>query len=157
MFERILVAVDDDAILARVLDTAADLAAALPARLALTHAVDAAGAAAMAAPTGVPLATGTGTFAVPEILEAREAAGQAFLKRAATGLPNGTAVELVLRPGPPVVAIIGAAREWGADLVVIGTHGRGGIARLALGSVAEGVVRAAPCPVLVIRADAEGA
>jgi len=47
--------------------------------------------------------------------------------------------------------ILAAAREWEADVIVIGTHGRSGVSRLVLGSTAESVVRHAPCPVLVIR------
>jgi len=46
--------------------------------------------------------------------------------------------------------LVEAARELASDLVVVGTHGRGGLARLALGSVAQNVVDDAPCPVLVI-------
>ena len=41
---------------------------------------------------------------------------------------------------------------YDADLIVMGTHGRGGIAHVLMGSVAEQVVRAAPCPVLLVRA-----
>jgi nucleotide-binding universal stress UspA family protein len=48
-------------------------------------------------------------------------------------------------------AIANEARRWDADLIVMGTHGRMGIARLVLGSVAEGVVHIAPVPVLLIR------
>ena len=48
-------------------------------------------------------------------------------------------------------AIANEARRWAADLIVMGTHGRMGIARLVLGSVAEGVVHIAPVPVLLIR------
>lgn len=44
------------------------------------------------------------------------------------------------------------AREWPADLIVIGTHGRRGLDHLLMGSVAEGVVRTAPVPVLLVRA-----
>lgn len=47
---------------------------------------------------------------------------------------------------------VNAAKEWPADLIVIGSHGRGGVKRALLGSVAEGVMRHAPCPVLVVRA-----
>jgi len=50
--------------------------------------------------------------------------------------------------------IIKAAREWPADLIVVGSHGRGGVDRVVLGSVAEAVVRRAPCPVRVKRAGA---
>jgi nucleotide-binding universal stress UspA family protein len=56
--------------------------------------------------------------------------------------------------GSPVPTIIRAAEEHQADLIVMGTHGRTGLAHMLLGSVAEGVVRQAPCPVLTIRPDA---
>ncbi|QMT59485.1 MULTISPECIES: universal stress protein [unclassified Legionella] len=47
--------------------------------------------------------------------------------------------------------IIEAAKDWSADLIVIGTHGRRGYQHLLLGSVAEGVIRNAPIPILLIR------
>jgi len=47
--------------------------------------------------------------------------------------------------------IVDDANRWGADLVVVGTHGRHGLARLVLGSVAEGIARAASVPVLLVR------
>lgn len=53
--------------------------------------------------------------------------------------------------GSPRRAIVGTAEALQADLVVVGTHGRTGLRRMALGSVAEAVVRAAPCSVLVAR------
>ncbi len=51
----------------------------------------------------------------------------------------------------PADEIVKYAREVHADIVVVGTHGRGGVSRLLMGSVAEHVVRNAPCPVLVVR------
>jgi nucleotide-binding universal stress UspA family protein len=51
----------------------------------------------------------------------------------------------------PADAIVKYAREIHADIIVVGTHGRGGMSRLLMGSVAEHVVRNAPCPVLVVR------
>ena len=56
-----------------------------------------------------------------------------------------------LLDGFPVDAINGAARRAKADLVVTGTHGRQGIRRILLGSVAAGIVAGAPCPVLTVR------
>lgn len=53
--------------------------------------------------------------------------------------------------GNPKRAILDVARKLGASLIVVGTHGRTGLARIALGSVAEAVVRRAPCSVLVVR------
>lgn len=53
--------------------------------------------------------------------------------------------------GKPFVQIIRAAKEEGADMIVLGTHGRSGLAHILIGSTAEKVVRKAPCPVLTIR------
>lgn len=58
---------------------------------------------------------------------------------------------LLTRTGSPFVEIIAASKEEQIDLIVLGTHGRGAIAHLLLGSVAERVVRKAPCPVLTVR------
>jgi nucleotide-binding universal stress UspA family protein len=51
----------------------------------------------------------------------------------------------------PANAIIGYAKEVHVDIIVVGTHGRGPMSHLLMGSVAEHVVRHAPCPVLVVR------
>jgi universal stress protein A len=61
------------------------------------------------------------------------------------------AVEPRVVPGAAAERIVALARELGADLVVLATHGRTGLARVLLGSVAERVVREAPCSVLVVR------
>ena len=68
-------------------------------------------------------------------------------KARATGLN----VRPALRPGVAYEEIVALARDERADLIVIGTHGRGGISRTLLGSVADRVVRFAPCPVLTVR------
>jgi nucleotide-binding universal stress UspA family protein len=60
-----------------------------------------------------------------------------------------THVEAVL--GVPAQAIVDYATATGTGLVVMGTHGRTGLAHLLMGSVAEHVVRTAPCPVLTVR------
>jgi len=57
--------------------------------------------------------------------------------------------------GDPAGEIVRIAREERADMIVLGTHGRTGMTRLLMGSVAEAVVRRAPCPVLVSREPAE--
>jgi nucleotide-binding universal stress UspA family protein len=59
--------------------------------------------------------------------------------------------EVQVRVGDPVEQLVSVALETRASLVVIGTHGRRGLRRLVLGSVAERVARAAPCPVLIVR------
>jgi nucleotide-binding universal stress UspA family protein len=58
---------------------------------------------------------------------------------------------VVMTSGSPAFAVVDYAREHGVDLIVMGTHGRPGLAHLMMGSVAEKVVRLAPCPVLTIR------
>jgi len=60
-------------------------------------------------------------------------------------------VETELRTGSAFMEIISYAREIDADLIVMGTHGRTGLGHIIIGSVAEKVVRKAPCPVLTIR------
>jgi nucleotide-binding universal stress UspA family protein len=56
-----------------------------------------------------------------------------------------------LGKGDPATAIIKVAEEMACDLIVLGTHGRTGFRRVLMGSVAEHVMRTAPCPVLVVR------
>jgi nucleotide-binding universal stress UspA family protein len=60
-------------------------------------------------------------------------------------------VERVLRVGTPAETIIAYAQRHNCDLIVMGTHGRTGLSHLLMGSVAEKVIRMAPCPVMVIR------
>lgn len=61
--------------------------------------------------------------------------------------------ESALVDGSPSKEIIGYAEENGCDLIIMGTHGRSGVDRLLLGSVAERVVRSAPVPVMTFRVD----
>jgi nucleotide-binding universal stress UspA family protein len=61
-------------------------------------------------------------------------------------------VEYVLAEGVPAEEIVTTAKDRGCDLIVMATHGRTGLGRLLLGSVAEEVMRKAPCPVLTLKA-----
>jgi nucleotide-binding universal stress UspA family protein len=58
---------------------------------------------------------------------------------------------MVIASNAPALSIVNYAKETGIDLIVMGTHGRGPMAHLLMGSVAERVVRLASCPVLVVR------
>ena len=60
-------------------------------------------------------------------------------------------VDSEVRTGSAFLEIITAAKEWNADMIVMGTHGRSGLAHMMMGSVAEKVVRKAPCPVLTVK------
>ncbi len=67
-----------------------------------------------------------------------------------------TEVTTQLLEGEPALRILSYARDNHFDLIVMGTHGRRGVKHLLLGSVAERVLRSAPCAVLVVKAAAEG-
>jgi universal stress protein A len=66
-------------------------------------------------------------------------------------IPDGTLVQIEVRHGVEALEIVAAARMLATDLIIISTHGRTGRAHAFIGSVAEDVVRLAPCPVLVVR------
>jgi nucleotide-binding universal stress UspA family protein len=63
----------------------------------------------------------------------------------------GIASEYVVEPGIPEQVLVEVARRTRADLIAMGTHGRSGLSHFFLGSVAERVLRTAPCPVLTAR------
>ena len=93
---------------------------------------------------------------VEALREAVHAAGQKILAHAeaaahAAGI-SAKATLIEARAGARIANVIAdEARAWPADLIVIGTHGRRGMDHLLLGSVAEGVMRIAPAPVLLVR------
>lgn len=70
-------------------------------------------------------------------------------------IPKSIPTDWRVLTGPPDLEIAGFAKTGGFDLVVMGTHGRGGVSHLLIGSVAEKVVRRCPCPVLTVRPPAE--
>ncbi len=88
-----------------------------------------------------------------------DSAARDLLERTRRSLePRGLrGVTVRLESGDPAYHILEAARALLPDLLVLGTHGRGGVRRLILGSVAEAVVRRAPCPTLTVHAPVERA
>lgn len=68
-----------------------------------------------------------------------------------SGLSERVTCKTEVRTGQPVVEIVEAAKRLQTDLIIISTHGRTGLKHMLLGSVAENIVRHAPCPVLVVR------
>jgi universal stress protein A len=83
-----------------------------------------------------------------QVRDRREQVAQALVER---GRSEGVAVSFLVWEGDPGDMIVEAAEAEHADLVVVGSHGRGAVGRFFLGSVSEHVVRRAPCPVLVVR------
>jgi nucleotide-binding universal stress UspA family protein len=86
-----------------------------------------------------------------QLYESQRVQGQRALEAEAARVRRpGMAVDVELRDGSAVQEVLAAAQEWQADLLVLGTHGRGGVERLVLGSVAEKVLRKATCAVLAV-------
>ena len=81
----------------------------------------------------------------------RDWAHRAVDERVAAARAAGIAARGVMRVGTPADEIVRTADEEKAAMIVLGTHGRGGVQRLMLGSVADRVLRRAVCPVLVVR------
>ena len=93
--------------------------------------------------------------AVREVYEGARKWVEATLEQwASEARAEGLSARSALRTGVAHREIVALATDERADLVVIGTHGRGGIDRMLLGSVADRVIRLAPCPVLTVRAPA---
>jgi len=141
----ILVATDLSESSENAVDTAALHARAFGAKVTLVHAFD---PSPYVPPVAVPGPTDLLESAAKEVSRSVGEALEAEAKRALEGLEVETAV---LRHHAAGVAIVDHAKDVGADLIIVGSHGRTGLARVFLGSVAERVVRHAPCAVLVVR------
>lgn len=93
-----------------------------------------------------------GGMEYPQLQAEMQASGHKALEKLnETEVRGEVPTELVVRLGAPANEIIEAARTLESDLIVVSTHGRTGLKHLLLGSVAEHVVRRAPCPVLIVR------
>ena len=141
---RVLHATDFSAASSRAFKRAVDIAKASRAELLLVHVL----------PSVFPVVADG--YVSPKVYEDLEAAtradGQKRLDRLARrARASGARVKSLLLEGVPHERIAQAARARKADMVVIGTHGRTGFAKLVLGSVASRVLAIAPCPVLTVR------
>jgi nucleotide-binding universal stress UspA family protein len=142
-----------DAILPHVIE----LARRFQARVVLVHALPS--VAAMLIQPGVVLGTGPDAAASAEIAAesvaaARQSAERLVAEVAAALEREGIESEAELREGDPAGVILAVATEKNADLIAMATHGRSGLGRLLLGSVADEVVRNPPhLPVLLIRTE----
>jgi nucleotide-binding universal stress UspA family protein len=147
MYKQILVAVDGSETSNLALKEAIKLAKEQQAAVRLIHVVDETSAYMMI----------EGSYPIPEYQEALRKAGEKELADCAamvrdTGVVFDTKLAVVETITQRVCDLINEeAKQWPADLIVIGTHGRRGFNHLLLGSVAEGVIRLATKPVLIIR------
>lgn len=136
-FKKIICAIDDSPLAESVFDAGYELAKQLNAEFALASVIN-------------PGPTSDGIDV--ETL-------RAYLKNDIIGLyeqlltkKGNPKIQKFIENGDPKKQIVTIAKEWHADLIVIGSHGRSGFTRALMGSIAEGVIRHACCPVLIIPA-----
>lgn len=141
MYRKILVPLDRSREAESVLPVAARLARADGAVVRLLH---------VAATPAVVVAEGRVLAYLDQEAERLKYEALEYLREAADQLA-GLSVEFAVRFGDPVDKILEEAREFGADLIAMATHGRTGLAHVVLGSVAEKTLRTAPCQVLTVR------
>jgi nucleotide-binding universal stress UspA family protein len=120
-------------------DQAFELAKRLEASLLVVSVID---------PGALQLPGGRFRARVDQVRERREVQAQALVER---GRSESVEVSFLVWTGDPGDMIVEAAEAEHVDMVLVGSHGRGAVGRLFLGSVSEHVVRHAPCPVLVVR------
>lgn len=142
-FKRILVPLDFSPSANQAVQFAIDLARRYEAALDLVYVYQ---SVAYALPEGYVLITPDQLAEVLRTFEQQLAAAKEEAQKAGVAK-----VETALLQGYPINEILHRAEERKADLIVMGTHGRSGIKRLVLGSVAENVLRGSSCPVLVVR------
>lgn len=136
---RILAAIDDSDFTSKVTQMAVAMAKAMNAQLGLISVVD---------PTPLVMSADNVVYP-PEMITDLVNATNEMLENTKKEL--GDANVLVFSPqGNPREMIIETARDWDADLIIIGTHGRTGLMHLVMGSVAESVIRHSNIPVLVV-------
>lgn len=149
MYAHILVATDGSELAGRALDHALGLAKSLGSQVTIITVTEPAALVG----GGFGAVAGTAFDPIPELIEAQEEAAKGLLAKAvavakAAGIDAKTAY---VNDSFPAEGIIGTADSVGADLIVMGSHGRRGIGRLLLGSQTSNVLAHTKVPVLVTR------
>ena len=133
---KIVVPLDGSSCAEEALPVAVDLARDHDGTLLLVRAVD------------MTWLLGEGVVTAPMMLDE----ATRYLHAIASDLRSkGTATDTALWRGLAAASIVDAAASWGADLIVMTTHGRGGVSRLVMGSVADAVLRGTTMPILLLR------
>ena len=147
IYKRILISVDGSDTSNRALNQAIALCRDMQARLRILHVVD----------SGRLFVADGAYVDIQRLEEAFSQAGNKLLTEAAAtakaaGVTADTQIAQTESPNTRIAeVIVREAKEWQADLIVLGTHGRRGLSHFVLGSVAEGVARSASVPVLLVR------
>ena len=137
--KKLLLATDLSEASAAATDEAFELAIRLGASILAVSVID---------PGSLLMPGGRFRVRIDQVREKREQLAQELVER---GREAGVEVSFLIWTGDPGDMIVEAAEAEHADMILVGSHGRGAVGRLFLGSVSEHVVRNAPCPVLVVR------
>jgi len=139
-FQRILIAVDDSELADAVVKTGVELAKTLNAEIGFIDVFD-----PSVGPNGAWGAPADRLGDMSELAARRHVASLRRLHE------TGSKVHEWVEPGKPAEKIVEVANRWPADLIVMGSRGRGKLGGLMLGSVSQAVLHAAPCPVLIVK------
>ena len=152
MFEKLLIPLDGSEVAESILPYATELARRCGSHVTLLEAVESIEEAiAMIEPSEPAVAVPGTVDALVEGVESEHTAAEQYLSRVATKLGDeGIQADTAVVEGGPGQAIVEAAEQRGCDVIAISSHGRGGIERLLMGSVADHVIRHARMPVLVL-------
>lgn len=140
-FSRILCAIDTDPLADSVFEIGFELAEKLGSEIALVSIVDQA-----------LLYPGEGAMSVIEMRAFRKSEIEQLFARLIQKQNTSRIIAKFSQEGNPKKHIVEIASNWKADLIIIASHGRHGISRVLLGSVAESVVHNSGCPVLIVPA-----
>ena len=154
MFERILVPLDGSELAEQALPYAREVASKFNARVTILRAIPTREQAfrEVVGGPGATTAPELTTGVAMNLYEAEEASAGDYLRRIAQGFSgSGISVETETVEGAPEWAIKTRAAELGAGLIVMASHGRGGLGRLVYGSVADAILRESDVPVMLIR------
>ena len=153
MYAHVLVALDGSALAEQILPHVEALGKAFRTKLTLLRATEPPGRVVTETAGTLPLGVPTSpVLDVTPLMEEQRREAAAYLKSIADRLrAQGLTVEHAQPEGLPADVLLQHARDGGADPIAMTTHGRGGLGRLAFGSVADAVLRQAPCPVLLVR------
>jgi nucleotide-binding universal stress UspA family protein len=142
MYKRALVPLDGSSVAEAIIPFILDIAGPLDMEVVLLRVVE----------PIVPIVIEGSRHVEVEDVEARRTDAEEYLAPLAVELRNkAVRVESLVRRGNPTEQIVTAARETGADLIAMSTHGRGGLGRLVFGSVAQAVLHQVDTPVLLMR------
>lgn len=144
MFRRILIAFDSGQSSRQAVDAGIELASELGAEIALVH--------VSAPPVGY---LSEAAINMQSVFEEEERRARDILAEIHARLPGDLQVVDYLTAGDPAEEIVKTAARWGAQVIVMGTHGAGRLGSFLIGSTAQAVLRKAPCPVLIVKQKGE--